>query len=268
MDKSLITAIDSYYKLKQKYEKQFDDYKNRLRKNETMNKAEKRRLFSQFQPKCVNCAKVGGTIFTNTDRVLKATCGATEPCKLNIELSEGKYASVISLDENYSKNVDTIKTKIIMTKLDFLFGYISDESVAFENFDKLRKNLGQYMEAQLLIQKRYNEVAHNPEKTEAINVAIGKLYEEIIDVKNIYKLYLENPRDGYITDMVEKYINVLQPLADKIRDMKYVVNVIEKDDTNEKKDDTFYLIQKAYTAIDLEQEVYGTAKSGIVKNVM
>ncbi len=267
MDQSLINAIENYFKLKQKYEKQFDDYKNKLRKNDTLNKTEKRRLFTLFKPKCVNCKQVGGTKFTNTDRVLKAVCGSTEPCKLNIELNQGKYASIISLDENYSKNVDTIKTKIIMTKLDFLFGYISDESIAFDNFDKLRKNLGQYMEAQILVQKRYNEVAHNPEKIHAINLAVGKFYEEIMELKNIYKLYLTNPRASYINDMVEKYTQILQPLADKIRGMKYVVNMIEVDDTNEKKDNTFILIQKAYTLLDLEQEVYGSVKSGVLKNI-
>ena len=268
MDQSLISAIDSYYKLKQKYEKQIEDYKNKLRKNDSLTKLEKKNLFRQFQPKCVNCKKVGGTVFINKDRVLKASCGSTEPCKLNIELNEGKYASIIDLDESYSKNVDTIKTKIIMTKLDFLFGYITDETVAFDNFDKLRKNLKQYMEAQLLVQKSYNAVTNNPEKQSVIHDAEGKLYEEIMDLQSLYKLYMENPRAGYITDMVDKYIKVIKPLADKIMRMKYVINVIEVEDSQDKQDNTMYLVQKEYTFTDLEQEVYGTLKSGIVKNIL
>jgi hypothetical protein len=268
MNQPLINAIDSYYKLKQKYEKQFEDYKKKLRKNESLTRLEKKTLFNQFQPKCVNCKKVGGTVFSKNDRVLKATCGSTEPCKLNIELNQGKYASIIDLDESYSKNVDTIKTKIIMTKLDFLFGYIIDETVAFDNFDKLRKNLKQYMEAQLLVQKSYNTVTINPEKQSAIRDAEGKFYEEIMDLKSLYKLYIENPRDGYITDMVDKYIKVIKPLANKIMEMKYVVNVIEVDDTQDKQDNTMYLVQKEYTLTELEQEVYGILKSGIVRNVL
>jgi len=268
MNQPLINAIDSYYKLKQKYQKQYDDYKNKLRKNESLTKLEKKNLFRQFQPKCVNCKKVGGTVFTNTDRVLKAACGSSEPCKLNIELNEGKYASIIDLDESYSKNVDTIKTKIIMTKLDFLFGYIADETVAFDNFDKLRKNLKQYMEAQLLVQKSYNAVTNSPEKQSAIHDAESKLYEEIMDLKSLYKLYIENPRSGYIRDMVDKYIKVIKPLADKIMNMKYVINVIEVDDTQDKQDNIMHLVQKEYTFTELEQEVYGNLKSGIVKNVL
>jgi len=268
MDQSLITAIDNYFKLKQKYEKQINEYIKKISKNEALTKKEKQSLFKQFQPKCVNCKKSGGTLFTNKDRVLKAKCGSAEPCKLDIEINEGQYANVISLDENYSKNVDAIKTKIIMTKLDFLFGYIADETVAFDNFDKLRKNLGNYMQAQLLVQKKYNEVAHNQEKKEAIEKAKEKLYREVEELKDIYKMYQDNPRDVYVTDMVEKNIDIIQPLADKIRDMKYVRTVIEVDNSNDRQDNTFILVEKEYTLMDLEQEVYGDVKSGIVKNVL
>ena len=108
MDQSLITAIDNYFKLKQKYEKQINDYISKIRKNEDLTKREKQLLFKQFKPKCINCKQPGGTLFTNKDRVLKAVCGSTEPCKLDIEINQGKYANVINLDENYSKNIDAI----------------------------------------------------------------------------------------------------------------------------------------------------------------
>ncbi len=269
MNSSIISAIDNYYKLKQKYEKQIEEYTLKLRKNESLNKTEKRRLFKAFQPKCVNCKKTGGSVFTNKDRVLKATCGNTsEPCKLNIEINQGRYESIIALDENYSKNVDIIKTKIIMTKLDFLFGYIGDENTAFDNFDILRKNLGNYMKAQLLVEKRYNEIAHNTEKKAAIQMAQGKLYDEVAELKNIYKLYQLDHRSSFIDDMVEKYIKVIQPLAEKIRNMKYVRTVVEVDNSNEKQDNTITLVEQEYTLAELEQEVYGDTKSGVVKNVV
>ena len=47
--------------------------------------------------------------------------------------------------------------------------------------------------------------------------------------------------------------------------MKYVINVIEVIDAV---DTRYALIQKMYTLVDLEQEVYGDIKSGIVKNVV
>jgi hypothetical protein len=268
MEESLISVIDKYYKLKKAYEKQFTDLTLKLIKNKESSNSDKRRIFKEFIPKCVNCKKTGGTLFTNSQRVLKAVCGSSEPCKLDIIINQGKYDNVISLDANYSKIVDTIKTKIIMTKLDFLFGYISNESDAFDNFNKQRKTLGQYTEAQLLVQKRFNEIAHNAKKDTAISLAEEKLYEEINDLKNTYSRYLEEPKASYISDMVEKYINIIQPLSDKIREMKYVEIFIEKDDIiSDRKDDIFYLVEREYTLKDLEQEVYGDVKSGVVRNV-
>jgi hypothetical protein len=269
MEEPVINAITDYFKLKKKYEKQFEDLKTKIRKNEDLGKKEKQRLFKQFQPKCVNCKKPGGSLFSNKERVLKAACGSPDPCKLNIEINQGKYANIINLEENYTKNIDTIKTKIIMTKLDFLFGYIDNENAAFDNFDQLRKNLGNYTKAQLMVQKRYNEVAHNPEQKAAISETEIQLYEEITELKNIYKLYKENPKASYIKEMVEKYLQVLQPLAEKIQKLKYVKTMIEVEDVDDKKkDNTYYLIQKEYTLADLEQEVYGDVKSGVIKNVV
>ena len=50
--------------------------------------------------------------------------------------------------------------------------------------------------------------------------------------------------------------------------MKYVLTMIEVDNADDKKDNTNYLVQKEYTLADLEQEVYGDVKSGVIKNVV
>jgi hypothetical protein len=269
MEEPLINAIGEYFKLKSKYEKQFTDLKTKLHKNEGLSKKEKHKLFKDFVPKCVNCKGVGGSLFSHKDRVLKATCGATaKPCKLNIEINQGKYANILNLDENYSKNVDNIKTKIIMTKLDFLFGYIANENAAFDNFDQLRKNLGNYSKAQLMVQKKFNDVANNPEKKARIAKAETQLYSEIAELRNIYKLYQENPRASFLNEMVEKYLEVIEPLAEKIQKMKYVITMIEVDNADDRKDNALSLVQKEYTLADLEQEVYGDVKSGVVRNVV
>ena len=70
MEEPLINAISDYFKLKTKYEKQFTDLKTKIKKNEDLSKVEKHQLFIRFQPKCVNCKKVGGTLFSNKDRVV------------------------------------------------------------------------------------------------------------------------------------------------------------------------------------------------------
>jgi len=269
MEEPLINAIQKYFKLKTAYEKQFVDLKKKIHKNEELSNKEKNKLFKEFIPKCINCKGPGGSIFTHKVRVLKATCGVTaNPCKLDIEINQGIYANILNLDENYSKNVDTIKTNIIMTKLDFLFGYIDNENMAFDNFEQLRKNLGNYSKAQLMVQKKYNEVAYNPEKKALITKTETQLYNEIAELRNIYKLYQENPRASFINEMVEKYLEVIEPLTNKIQKMKYIMTVIEVDKEDDRKDNMLYLVQKTYTLADLEQEVYGDVKSGVVKSII
>ena len=268
MEEPLINALAQYFKLKTTYEQQFVILKTKIRKTEDLSKVERQRMFKNFNPKCVNCKKSGGTLFSNKNRVLKASCGSTsEPCKLDIEINLGKYANIINLDENYSKNMDTIKTKIILTKLDFLFGYIENENAAFENFDELRKNIENYTKAQDLIQKRYNEIAHNPAKKKTISKAETQLYTEISELKHIYKLYQENPKISFIKEMVEKYVSLITPLLEEIQKNKYVINTIEVDNDDEKRDNIMHLVQNIYTLGDLEQEVYDDIKSGVVKNV-
>lgn len=266
MEEPLLKAIVNYYELKKNYEIKILDYKKKLIRNEELTKREKRNLFKQFKPKCINCKKPGGTLFTSSNRVLKAVCNSDQHCSLDIEINLGNYANIINLDENYTKNIDDSKVKIIMTKLDFLFGYITDENVALDEFNKLKKKIGQQSEAQLLIQKRYNDVVHNLKKEEIIDEAVVRLYEEIYELKDIYKLYENDPKASYIVDMVEKYIKEIQPLADKIRNMKYVKSSVEMK-FFDNKDPIAVLIEKEYTYNQLEQEVHGEYNSGVVKYI-
>lgn len=266
MEEPLLKAIVNYYELKKNYEIKIVDYKKKLIRNEELTKREKRNLFKQFKPKCINCKKPGGTLFTSSNRVLKAVCNSDQHCSLDIEINLGNYANIINLDENYTKNIDDSKVKIIMTKLDFLFGYITDENVALDEFNKLKKKIGQQSEAQLLIQKRYNDVVHNLKKEEIIDEAVVRLYEEIYELKDIYKLYENDPKASYIVDMVEKYIKEIQPLADKIRNMKYVKSSVEMK-FFDNKDPIAVLIEKEYTYNQLEQEVHGEYNSGVVKYI-
>ena len=68
--------------------------------------------------------------------------------------------------------------------------------------------------------------------------------------------------------MVEKYAKIIQPLAVNIRDMKYVSTRMERDDDagNKLEELLWRLVQEEYSMSELEQEVYGGVKSGVVKN--
>jgi hypothetical protein len=95
---SVNDAFNEYYKLKNKYETNYNKDKQKIIKSKTMSWKEKRSEFKQLKPKCINCLRPVGTIFSikhsgnsNDDfRELKAICGSlTEPCTLNININAG-----------------------------------------------------------------------------------------------------------------------------------------------------------------------------------
>ena len=61
---SVMDAFNEYYKLKNKYENDYNKDKQKLIKNKTMSWKEKRNEFKQLKPKCINCKRPVGTIFS------------------------------------------------------------------------------------------------------------------------------------------------------------------------------------------------------------
>ena len=58
-------AVNNYYKLKETYETDFYKLKKNIIDNQKLSLREKRNQFSKLAPKCVNCKRSVGTIFTN-----------------------------------------------------------------------------------------------------------------------------------------------------------------------------------------------------------
>jgi hypothetical protein len=54
-----------------------------------------------------------------------------------------------------------------------------------------------------------------------------ELINQIADLKKIYEEYLLDPSTGYLETMVEKYLTILKPLTEKIRNMNYEYYAIE-----------------------------------------
>ena len=57
-------VVNEYYKLKNKYETEINNNKRRIINNKSLSNKEKRSEFQKLKPKCVNCHRPGGTIFS------------------------------------------------------------------------------------------------------------------------------------------------------------------------------------------------------------
>ena len=111
---SLDEALHEYYKLKDRYDEVYDKKKMAIMSDDTLNIIQKRKKIEKLKSsrRCVVCKAVGGTLFTDENRVLKAVCGSvTNPCGLNIEIAKGKIENIGDLIRETYKKIEDIKKK-------------------------------------------------------------------------------------------------------------------------------------------------------------
>jgi hypothetical protein len=252
-------AISNYYKLKFQYESKIQDFKRKILGNTSLTKKEKRSRFSKFVPKCIICKRNGGSIFSNKNRILKAVCAASPPCKLNIEIEHGEYTSRENAVKILSENFEKLKTSIIRTKLDLLFNYI-DESSAVKNFEEKKKELNEASEMYRVFLTDTLLITDNPSKFNNIETATSRFYLYIQELQILMKDFNTEQNEELINDAVELYKSKILPTADRIRNLKYAYNAVEYDEKN----NTYHLIQNPYTIVQLEKNIGQTIK--IIKN--
>ena len=135
--------IYNYFQLKAKYNEQRDKLiKNKYEKlkNKGLSKNEIKDQIKNIQVRCINCNKVGGTIFTIKDGNYIAKCNCANPCKLNIEISKGLYYPSNKVLNESTQNINIIKENIVKTKMKHILEYIDNNS-ASSFFKKHKKEL-------------------------------------------------------------------------------------------------------------------------------
>jgi hypothetical protein len=243
-EKTLNDYINEYYKLKAKYEKIIYNHRR---------KSKREQLLSPII--CVRCKKEGGTIFSNTDGILIARCNAKKHCKLDIEIHRGKIIQLKDLENSLYKKLNEYKSKIICLKLDLLFGYTDEENT----IELFKKNSLLLSNSEKLMYECHNyELNMREDREKLLNEYKEKMDSELEDIKLMLSKYNEDKHNHkIIEDITTKYVDVIYPLIEKIRDTKYKSNIIECDDTN------CNLIQNEFNIEDME--MYVADKTEIVR---
>ena len=248
----------NYYKLKQKYKELMDDRKQEIRRTERLTLKELKVRFKKLIPRCVNCHKAGGTIFEEKNGMLKAVCAAKVQCTLNINIKRKFYDNAIELEQKNDIISENLKLRIIMTKLDYLFGLNNSKEETIDKFNKLKGELAQISETQLILNKKFGHIISGDNRDPLLIDANNDLANEIDELKKIYAEYLEETSAnssasgaGYITAMVEKYVSLIKPLVEKIRQMQYGYYAIEEIDDET---DVYRLVADPYRFDQFEQE--------------
>jgi hypothetical protein len=247
----------NYYKLKQNYKELMDDRKQEIRKTERLTLKELKARFKKLIPRCVNCHKAGGTIFEEKNGMLKAVCAAKVQCTLNINIKRKFYDNALELEQKNDIISENLKLRIIMTKLDYLFGLNNSKEETIDKFNKLKGELAQISETQLILNKKFGHIISGDNRDPLLIDANNDLANEIDELKKIYAEYLEETSTtgasgaGYITAMVEKYVSLIKPLVEKIRQMQYGYYAIEEVDDET---DVYRLVADPYRFDQFEQE--------------
>jgi hypothetical protein len=248
-------AMQNYYKLKQEYNKNLNREVTKLADNNVLTLSEKRERFSQFKRKCINCGQYGGTIFKQNNNILIAHCGADQPCNLNIQLQKAKYNNIINEITNLSTLVNDDKIKIIITKLNFLFGF-TNETTTLSVYNDLKTDLIYKVKYYQKLNEKYIDIINNISNRDEIKKANESLFLIIQNFKDLIKNFNETGETKFMKDAVELYNESINKLATDIRQLKYVYNIVEQDDRETPP--TYYLIQEIYTPSQLQVIIPGT----------
>jgi hypothetical protein len=252
--RKFLEGLNNYFKMKSEYEETNLKNRKKIIKNPDLSWKEKRSEYKKLKPKCINCKRPVGTIFSNlynpeeSGRKLMAVCGdRTSPCPLNIIINLGETTTYLNDNDILEKEIIQLKNRIIKEKNDLIFGYISSKD-AVNSFEDIKEDLNLTISNYELNLENYMYVTDNKDKNELIKKEQIAVYQEIQSIKELVSQYERNENVQLIRDAIEIYVNQLTPRIDKLNKLKFSYRAVVYDSD----DDTHHFIQKQYTIDEIE----------------
>ena len=259
--------IKEFYQLKQRYDIKLKRQKDRILKNQTLTKNQKKRKYKEIQTFCVNCGKPGGTLFKIENKMLTAVCNAVEPCGLDIKINRGEYINLHDQVQYLENKVSTLRESIIETKLSILYN-LSTKETALSIFEKLKKQLMAHSNELLSVQNTIKEITDNPKNKSLLSTAYIDLAEIKEQLHSILQEYKKTDNPQYAKDIIETVKSVVIPLTDKMRNLKYQYVAIEKkmifDDKTNKEKIFNELVELPYTISQISKPIKPNKEAKIV----
>ena len=252
-DNNFETAFNEFFKLKHLYEEKINKIKNIIIKNPNLNSQEKRDKFKSFKKKCINCSKEGGTTFKIYDNILEAKCNASTPCNLHIKLQRSKTKLLNNYDEELYNEIMEKKSKIIINKLNYLYGYETEKNTLVK-FNTIKSELMKLIKDYEIINTSYNNIINNEDKIKIVREKKEELFVLIENMKKLIKQSITEDNDAYLKEGIEIYVNYIQPITKDLLNIKYTNNSIS---IQEKDTNIYKLIQESYTLEDLTYSIIG-----------
>jgi hypothetical protein len=254
-NEKFLDILNQYFRYKDNYENIIKKEKKQISQIEGLSWKEKRIEFLKRKPKCINCKRPVGTIFTNKvekdGRHLIALCGDRKnPCPFNININLGIVENLKDSLENDEKILNENKRDIIIDKNDLLFGYIAADD-AVSKFDVLKELVNENTKVYEFTLQTLENVTDNDEKKEELFKIQTEFYKNIENYRFIIKQFEKTGNNQLIIDAVDLYVNNMHPRANEIMNKKYNYNGVEyNEDSN-----TFHLVQIPITNEKLEWDL-------------
>lgn len=207
--------LSEYFRLKQKYEARLAQKKAQIRANPTIGDKEKHQTYEMFKRECVNCKKEGGTIFSTDKEHYLARCNATSRCSLDVKIPRTIVYSVREQERRLQDEVIRLKRELIATMLEYEFKFVDKDNTV---------RRGKASEEELLTAT--NDL-----------IAVRKLLETSTS-QQVTKLEamlhaeytaLRESDKGH----ADRYVTILRPLLEQLREAKYKYTAVERNDTGE-----------------------------------
>jgi hypothetical protein len=258
--KQFIDGLNEYYKLKSQYENNINKDKNQIIKLKGLSWKEKRIEYQKIKPKCINCKRPVGTIFTtkieNSTRHLIAICGdRITPCPLNINICLGDIHDISLFIQEDEKDIDKYKRNIIKDKNDLLFGYIDSEE-AVSKFDSINEEVAKTTKIYEYALEKYLNIVDNPEKKMDLEKKQVEFYNNLDNFNFMINEYKNTQNIQFINDAVQLYKDAMIPKLREITKLKYSYLDVEYDEA----DDVYYFIQKLIAFEDIEIDLSETGQ--------
>ena len=225
-------ALHQYFKLKQKYESEL--YENRKKAFNpfiiTTNKRRKK-LAQLVRPKCINCKRPVGTIFSRKGETYTAICGDTNAqtkCGLNIKLDKGSYTNHSEMLYLFRGEVESMKESIITRKLDTLFNYINER----QSIHMFKKELEEYNSVSSMYKELYEkntDLHYDQERRDIILRKQKEIFKLTDTIKALLDEYKKTDNKEILRNAVEIQVKELNPEIENIRRLKYEWMEMETD---------------------------------------
>ena len=247
-----LEAIDKYYEMKDQYETSINNEKKKIISIPNLSWKEKRLKYGELRPKCINCGRPVGSVFTckeneDFERILSAVCGDKEnPCPFNIKINLAETNDLRDLIKEEEEKLMEYKKSIILEKNDFLFGYISSQ-VAVVKFEEIKEKVITTTENTQYFLTLFNLTTDSSKKKEALTKIQTEIYTNIENIKKMMSEYEKTQNKQFVTDAVDVCINDMTPRLKKLMNIKYAKSYVDYED-----DGTYKLIQLQYSIEQLD----------------